>query len=116
MSVLVYKILYGGAYRHCFTCDCVLDIFHNFNHINNEQLYENATPPDLESVLDFLASEGMIKTSEYGISITEKGKAKRDSGGYKRQILKERIIYLGVIAGIIVALTTIIAFFRSRYV
>jgi len=100
-----YKILYGGAHFHYFKCDCVLSFFQNADHIGTEVLYMGNPPSEMTSVIEFLASEGMIKVNQYGASITEKGKGKRDSGGYKRQAFKERITWFSVVIGIIVGIT-----------
>ena len=108
VPMFIQRIIYGRAYVHTYKYDCVLDSFANSDSLSNDILYANNPPQDFYSVIDFLSQDGMIKVGRGGITITEKGKAMRRSGGYRGKALKERIIYLGVVIGIVAGVIAII--------
>jgi len=111
---LINKTLYGKSYYHYFMYDYTLDFFKYADHISFEILYKGSPPPEMSSVIEFLNSEGMLQIGKYGVNITEKGKARRTSGGYRRKKLNKRLINFSIIIGTISALVTIIAVFCNR--
>ena len=97
--------------------DKALGIFDNSDYLSNDIIYKDpAFPPDFYSVFEYLEKQGLIAFERKGIRITESGKNKIKSGGFSRQLLKERIIYFGIIVGIISGIITIISCFFSYIV
>jgi len=104
-------IIYGNQYYHCKIYDLALKFFTNSDFISYELLYSGNPPENTTVVFKFLESEGLVKFDRYGVKITEKGKKMVTSGGFMRNLLIERIKFVGVIAGIISVLIAIITFF-----
>ncbi|MEG1935113.1 MAG: hypothetical protein RR141_03905 [Rikenellaceae bacterium] len=105
-------MIYGNRYYRYSMNDIALDCFENTDSISYDLLNKRGSyPPDFHSIYDFLASDGMCSIGKYGITITEKGKTKRLSGGYVRDLLRQRLTYLSIIIGIAGGIITIIACF-----
>jgi hypothetical protein len=103
-------LLYGKSYHLFAIYDLALRFFENSDFISNELFYKGTPPPDQDAVFSFLRDEGLVSIERYGIRITEKGKAKLARGGFKRQLLKERVTFLGIIVGLVGGVLGIIAF------
>lgn len=102
------SLLYGKLHYHYSVYDVALSFFEKTDYLGNEVFYGKEAPKDMFSVFEFLEKEGMIKFERSGVSITEKGKAKIKSGGYRHQLLKERFIYLSICIGTITAIASIV--------
>ena len=108
---MIKEIIYGSRYARCVIHDKALSLFEIQEYISFENLHKHKCPTDMNSVFEHLQQEGMICIGEYGVNITEKGKMHQLSGGYVRQLLKERITFFSIIAGIIASLITVILVF-----
>ncbi len=98
------ELLYGKAYRFYYFLDILLSGFENSDYISFDQLNKGSKLLDFDLVIKQLADDGMIKLERDGVRITLKGKAKHESGGYKRTILRKRVSFIAIMIGAIAAM------------
>ena len=105
-------LLYGKAYEHLFSRDYVLFIFKEFEYLSSEKLYNNnERPKEFYPILDFLIKEDFIAKETAGYRIKERGKVKLAQGGFLRDELRKRTVFLctiiAALAGSIAAIGAI---------
>lgn len=110
----IKEVFYGPKYGRYLIYDIALQFFDNSDTIRNEKLYADNYPPDLPSVMEFLASQGLIEETRWGVRITEAGKFRKQCGGFVRELFWERIQTLSLIVSILAGLATVIALFFSK--
>ncbi len=91
--------------------DKALSLFEKNDFLSYETLHRATPPADMYQIFEFLESEGLLKIDRHGVTITEKGRLKVKSGGFRRQLFKERAIFASVVIGSIAGIVSIIAFF-----
>ena len=100
-----------GYYTRLRIYDIALSYFKATLFVNFDILYGGNPPKDLMSVFEHLQSEGLVKIHENGNEITEKGKLKALSGGFRREFAL-RVIFMsltiiGSVAAIISAIVVL---------
>ncbi len=102
------ELLYGKNYPNYFIYDTTLRFFDNSEFISYDMLFSPSAPHNLDKVFDFLEAEKLVEKQRNGISITEKGILKRNSGGFKRVILIKRLQFFAFAIGLLTAIVSII--------
>ena len=96
----------SGYYNRLRVYDIALSHFENSNYINLNSAVK--TPDDQMSVFEHLQSEGLVKIQKSVIEITEKGKLKITSGGYRLEFIVRILFYTFAITGSISATTALL--------
>lgn len=77
--------------------DLVLEMFDGYpgGFISHDQLYRKGRhlPDDQDEVLSFLLSEGLLEQRAGGFKITYKGRMVIHSGGFKKTVRKDRLVF-----------------------
>jgi len=108
MSYTLKDFMYGNDLVYLHFLDTTLHIFDHSDCIDYDTLYGYDLPPEFESTLHQLDTDGMIIRTNFNICITLKGKMMIRRGGYKREKLLQRIQFFTIIIGSTAAIIGII--------
>ena len=112
MIVLDYvrQFLYGKAFWRYKKYDTALMVLEDFGNRPLSYLRNHPkSPHDFTKVYKFLESEGLCTIDDDSIQLTEKGRLKLLSGGFTKNLIKERITFFSVIIGIIGVLSGLLS-------
>lgn len=111
----VKQLLFGRAYFKYAIYDTALDFFENKSTVSKDIVYGGGSPPDdVYSVFSFLESDGMVISDAYSFSITEKGKVRRLSGGYRGDALRGRILAISAVIAAVASVISVVCVIAFR--